>query len=129
MASISAQDNFAKWARQKRLLTLVQSDYDKQNNERQRSLVVMQFVLSWILKIFMHLGPFYWLSKTSSKGLMSLNDDIFVRPVKIFLSLPKNDGNLNPIMFYLVSIVSFGYIFKLVDKAFLLPPKEITEQI
>lgn len=93
---ISAQEEFAKWARQKRLVDRLTSEFDSKNSERSRKHTVVTSFLSIALRVLVFLGAFAVLFHFFDITILKLPDSIShaLKPVLPLLSFPHSqNGN------------------------------------
>jgi len=117
LSSISAQDEFAKWARQQRQVDKLQQQFDKINGERQRNLLAKTVGLGLALRVMLY-GCTFWLTsyKMMGVGMFCLRDGLF-GPLSFILSLPKAPSgilaNCIHLVIYSVGCISAPVLFTL----------------
>jgi hypothetical protein len=101
LSGISAQDEFAKWARQQRVVDKLQAEFDKLSiqvtlktftlidGERQRAIMAKQMGMSITLRVLLYSGCSWWVFYQNSKtSMMSIPTDLF-GPFSRVLSFPQ----------------------------------------
>lgn len=90
LSEISAQEEFAKWARQQRVMDKLQAEHDKLSGERQRALLAKTVGLSLFLRVLTYALLFWILSiKLTRVGVFCQKEELF-GPLAGLLALPKS---------------------------------------
>ena len=97
---ISAQEEFAKWARQKRLVDRLTSEFDSANSERSRKHAIVTSFLSIALRVLVFLGAFAVLFHFFDTTVLQLSNSVSqaLKPVLPLFSFPHSQ-NGNPFTF------------------------------
>ena len=114
LSSISAQDEFAKWARQQRKIDKLQADYEKLDNHRQRLLFAKSLGLSIFLRILSYVILFWILQiKFSKVGLLCNMADL-LGPLAKLTSFPHAPAG---ILFAILRFIDNSLWFRLFKRA------------
>jgi len=112
LARISAQDDFAKWARQQRLIDRLQADYDQLSKiyfdladelegERRTSVMKRQFLTSLIVRIVTYVATMWVLIwRMAGVSVLTMPSDL-LGPFGKILCLPKlAHGQISAVVLY-----------------------------
>ncbi len=101
LASISAQDEFARWARQQRTVDRLQGDFDKLHGQRQQELLTRSLGLSLFLRAGLYIYMFWLLSwKFLGARIACFGSELF-GPMGYILSIPRcPQGKFNRLALY-----------------------------
>jgi tail-anchored protein insertion receptor len=83
LSSISAQDEFAKWAKQRRLVDRLTGEFDSTNSKRNMSHGMAVFVLTWSFKIVTYLVLLFINMKYVNESVMPVPKDVIVNDLAI----------------------------------------------
>ncbi len=102
LAEISAQDEFARWARQRREVDAAQAAWETEDGRTRASRAAKESGLAIVLRIVMWLKAVWWLWAHRKLPALPLPDAVF-GPVSRILSfpLPENDFASAPVVFLL----------------------------
>lgn len=98
LAEISAQDEFAKWARQQRLVDKLQADYDRQSGERQRALLAKTMGLALLLRVLLYAVIFWVVSIKYLRVGMACRLSPIMGPLVKLLSLPYGPTGMTSLL-------------------------------
>lgn len=103
LRSISAQDQFAKWARQQRRVDQLQNEFDKLSKasslhplnhfrldgQRQLAIITKKFAVSMILRVITYAFGMWWLVyRNGGISLLNIPKEVF-GPFAYFLAIPR----------------------------------------
>lgn len=106
-AQISAQDEFAKWARLQRRVDKLQSDYDSEKGKTKRWEMFLVFILSWIIRIVTMSGIVWKMVwKGMGIGAINVNQEMIGKTIYQLASYPIAPlGTMSqPILFIIATL-------------------------
>ncbi len=129
LSGISAQDEFAKWARLQRKVDKMQEDFDKLRTlllisvmtnltidaSRKRTAMAVEFGLAIVVRVLLYVGLFWY---GVWKGRLVEIEDLtvpteFFGPLSYYLALPYcEEGRMSISVLLIMSIVTFKHIFE-----------------
>lgn len=109
LSEISAQDEFAKWARQQRTVDRVQAQHDRLTGERQRSLLAKSVGLSLALRVLFYGGMFYYLNVRLLGANVACYGSSLLGPLAPVLAMPRcPTGCISPSLLFVISATAIG---------------------
>lgn len=88
LSEISAQEEFARWARQQRQVDKLQAEHDRLIGERQRSLLAKTVGVALLLRIVLYVVVFWLVSIRYGRVGVACGIDSILGPLLKLLSLP-----------------------------------------
>ena len=109
LSEISAQDEFAKWARQQRIVDRLQAQHDRVTGERQRGLLAKSMGLSLTLRVILYGGMFYYLNLRLLGASIACYGSGLLGPLAPVLAIPKCPiGCISPSLLFVISATAIG---------------------
>lgn len=113
LSEISAQDEFANWARQQRTVDRLQAQHDRLAGERQRALLAKSVGLSLALRIILYGGLFYYLNVRLLGARIACYSRDLLGPLASVLAMPRCPvGCISPSALFTISTVALNRLTK-----------------
>lgn len=114
LSEISAQDEFAKWARQQRTVDRLQAQHDQLAGERQRALLAKSMGLSLTLRLLLYGGLFYYLNVRLLGSPIACYGSELLGPLASVLAIPRcSAGCISPSLLFTISAVAMNRLVQL----------------
>lgn len=115
-SEISAQDEFARWARQQRKLEQLQTSFDRLCGKRQRAVAAGQMGVSLALRVVFYLATF-WRFGLRAPNVSVLDAGDTFGPLGRLLALPNlSPGSVSAPAFLLLASIAISHLASLRSK-------------